>query len=1020
MSSNAEAEPTWPSTSGSLGKGNDKPDNPGIPAASGAVEAQPSSTLIDKDKEHCCKICKAEKNGRKLIVALDGTLNQFGRKNSNVVEIYARIEKDGQQLSYYNSGIGTYANTARSTIWKRTKLKLSSLFDMAFARNFEKIVLGAYRWLSDTYQPGDQIFLFGFSRGAYQVRVLAGMIEQVGLIYSGNEEQIPFAYQLYEQADDSMANHFKETFSHREVKVHFLGVWDTVSSVGVFGRKKDLPRTRSCDHVCHVRHALALDERRVKFNPEFFEPSTKDALRGHLSSSVGQSRNLQTDRMNSSERDGVYTHLKEVWFAGCHSDVGGGNRPKDKLLMEDIPALWMANEARTAGLKFKPTKVGWNMEQLKHETPIESLTPSWWILELLPFLRHSESLPHLAQSEDLPWWSYARLIHWLHRVAPHCGEHRYIRPDQKIHASVTLTIGYTPRARFIFSRDATCTWDRILGKDHINELSHFEKRIEFDLYDISSAVSLVQALEYTNEPELQSALDRLLALAEFEAGVAAIIWADRGHRTLKSLIKRELTDEVKAKAVELVFRIGIQRSNDPQSQQYRPQLNLLLLWRAGFKDVLMPLALAESDKLSQVKRTILLLYLPDPLWVDHPYDSSILKFAIDCLSTDAADIAIATLLTLHKVNPHLVEQEVWKFVGDTPAESTVNSFNSGIVSILEKLPAYMRVSALQLMEHARGSSLYGHVNILNSTEIANALINLINLSQKDILYSAARLFPQFVALCKNPGVKPGGKGYHWWCTLSRWQLGGGHNRTVFSNGVQFLKGLAKHSGQDTVTDFTNFVLSPDAVLSRQSIDSFKQTAGIQGLRELICWVKQYGTAESFTPHYLTWLQKAFQGEADLLHRSTLHAISQTAMSKSPGCKIVTDNASVAGAFAEYLNSNDQQTKTWAIKELRNFEAPLVKNYHHNVQSLAHRKAGGSFEKEVLDCGIINLLLKLIRNGEQLVIHLPVLSLMISNAKLRHRMVEHKIIEEVAQHVRHGGGIKIIALEFLADLAQYGL
>ncbi|KAL6307377.1 hypothetical protein BKA93DRAFT_727631, partial [Sparassis latifolia] len=245
------------------------------------------------------------KNGRKLIVALDGTLNQFGRKNSNVVEIYARIEKDGQQLSYYNSGIGTYANTTRSTIWKRTKLKLSSLFDMAFARNFEKIVLGAYRWLLDAYQPGDQIFLFGFSRGAYQVRVLAGMIEQVRLIYSGNEEQIPL--------DDNMANHFKETFSHRDVKVHFLGVWDTVSSVGVFGRKKDLPRTRSCDHICHVRHALALDERRVKFTPELFEPSAAN--------SVKKSQHLQADGENMPRREVASTHLKEVWFAGCHSDM---------------------------------------------------------------------------------------------------------------------------------------------------------------------------------------------------------------------------------------------------------------------------------------------------------------------------------------------------------------------------------------------------------------------------------------------------------------------------------------------------------------------------------------------------------------------------------------------------------------------------------------------------------------------------------------------------------------------------
>ncbi|GBE87257.1 hypothetical protein SCP_1005040 [Sparassis crispa] len=177
-SSNAEAGSTWPGTSGSLVQENDKLDKRGIPAASGAVEAQLSSTLIDEDKELRCMICKAEKHGRKLIVALDETLNKFGSKvglvatllpsrtltvevqNSNIVEIYARMEKDSQQRSYYNDGI-KYANTARSTIWKRTKLKLGSLFDTAFAWNFKKIVLGAYRWLADTYQPGDQIFMFG-------------------------------------------------------------------------------------------------------------------------------------------------------------------------------------------------------------------------------------------------------------------------------------------------------------------------------------------------------------------------------------------------------------------------------------------------------------------------------------------------------------------------------------------------------------------------------------------------------------------------------------------------------------------------------------------------------------------------------------------------------------------------------------------------------------------------------------------------------------------------------------------
>ncbi|KAF9065695.1 hypothetical protein BDP27DRAFT_1079351 [Rhodocollybia butyracea] len=184
------------------------------------------------------------------------------------------------------------------------------LVDMAIAWNFERIVLSAYQWLSENYEDGDQIFLFGFLRGAYQVRVIAGMIEKVGLLHKGNNDQIPFAYELYSATvterqtkaqatndvhnDESLqssstnseekidkernaenqheaenpeilASYFKETLSRPNVKVHFVGAWDTVSSIG-FVRGPTLPETTTgMKHVTVFRHALALDERRVKF-----------------------------------------------------------------------------------------------------------------------------------------------------------------------------------------------------------------------------------------------------------------------------------------------------------------------------------------------------------------------------------------------------------------------------------------------------------------------------------------------------------------------------------------------------------------------------------------------------------------------------------------------------------------------------------------------------------------------------------------------------------------------------------
>ncbi|EGO29547.1 hypothetical protein SERLADRAFT_412997 [Serpula lacrymans var. lacrymans S7.9] len=166
----------------------------------------------------------------------------------------------------------TYAKPSWRS-FKYLKQCVVNTVDLAIAWNLDKVIMAAYRWLSEEYRHGDKIYLIGFSRGAYQVRAIAGMIHQVGLILPGNNEQIPFAYELYSDYKDEesmeLSKTFKNTFSRENVGVNFVGVWDTVSSVGFF-RGKTLPfTTRSCDHICYFRQALALDERRVKFLPEY-------------------------------------------------------------------------------------------------------------------------------------------------------------------------------------------------------------------------------------------------------------------------------------------------------------------------------------------------------------------------------------------------------------------------------------------------------------------------------------------------------------------------------------------------------------------------------------------------------------------------------------------------------------------------------------------------------------------------------------------------------------------------------
>ncbi|KAJ8503121.1 hypothetical protein ONZ45_g11141 [Pleurotus djamor] len=372
-----------------------KDDNP--PTKSVPVDEQKRlRDALFKPSGTGCTHLTFKKGCRNLIINIDGTSNQFSEYSTNIVEMFSRIIKDFdegeeiEQLVFYNSGIGTYARPSFRSLHYLKQVIINHI-DTAIAWNFERIIHAAYKWLSENYRRGDRIFLFGFSRGAYQVRVIAGMIERVGLLHKGNENQIAFAYELYaslvkhsrretpksssatqehaapsKTREDQLCEQFKNSLCHKNVKVHFVGVWDTVSSIGVF-RGKSLPETVSgMSHVCHFRHALALDERRAKFQPEY--------VNGGLGPQPGQPGDV-----------------KEVWFAGTHSDIGGGNVENRSLN---------------------------NFGEWKTVTSKESLTPLWRILECLPFGALS-----YKDENSLTW-------------RPHFGRPRKIKPGQRIHQSV--------------------------------------------------------------------------------------------------------------------------------------------------------------------------------------------------------------------------------------------------------------------------------------------------------------------------------------------------------------------------------------------------------------------------------------------------------------------------------------------------------------------------------------------------------------------------------------------------------
>ncbi|KZP19845.1 hypothetical protein FIBSPDRAFT_743285 [Athelia psychrophila] len=416
-----------------------------------------------------------ERQRRNLVICIDGTSNKCGIANTNVIKLHSQILKDesDEQLTYYDSGIGTYATPTGMSL-SHLMLVMQNKVDMVIAWNLEKVIIGAYQWLSNHYREGDKIFLFGFSRGAFQVRALAGMIETVGLLLPGNESQIPFAYQHYVNHDAAgkdryLAPTFKEMLSRRGARVHFIGVWDTVSSVGLMRPKKILPRiAECCNHVCYFRHALALDERRVKFLPEYVHEGKSHALGEPLFPGQGK----------------CTADIKEVWFAGTHSDVGGGNRLNTDPQLGDTPLLWMRNEATMAGLRLEAADVNWKMINLKRD-PTPPLSGIWNVLEQFPIRRLSYQGHHSATTRRL-----------------HRGKSRKIVEGQMIHASVIFRPGYKPSPAFpkdMGTWPAQLHWDDPDREKRLWELEKSHEIWEKDLFDHSAAKDLFEQLRHDQQ-----------------------------------------------------------------------------------------------------------------------------------------------------------------------------------------------------------------------------------------------------------------------------------------------------------------------------------------------------------------------------------------------------------------------------------------------------------------------------------------------------------------------------------------
>lgn len=262
---------------------------------------------------------------KNIVVLSDGTGQEGGKgNNTNVYKLFNMVEdRTENQITFYDRGLGTG--------WRRFT---GNVAGMGISQN----IFECYKFIFDNYMAGDNIFLFGFSRGATTVRSLSAFIHLFGILPKSRPELIRRAYKIYKiedseerkkQADDFISRHHNQW-----TRVKFLGVWDTVDALGLPLKKLNtfidwMPMFRHKFHnlslsesVEHARQALAIDDERLIFHPKIWEKEIKE-----------------------------YQTLRQVWFCGMHTDVGGGYKEQE---LSDIPLFWMVEEAKKAGLRIYP------------------------------------------------------------------------------------------------------------------------------------------------------------------------------------------------------------------------------------------------------------------------------------------------------------------------------------------------------------------------------------------------------------------------------------------------------------------------------------------------------------------------------------------------------------------------------------------------------------------------------------------------------------------------------------------
>lgn len=259
------------------------------------------------------------------VILLDGTMSSLREgQETNVGLIYKLLcDSPGDLSIYYEPGV-------QFPDWR-------AAWAVITGKGINRQIRRAYGYLASRYRPGDKIFLFGYSRGAYAVRSLAGMIDRVGLLNARNavERNITLAYRHYETAPDSeAARAFRAAYCHDSADIEMIGAFDTVKALGLrLPIVWRLSETRHAFHnhhlgpaILHGYHALAYDEMRSAYAPVLWDVP-----------------------------EGWTGRIEQVWFRGNHGDVGGQIGGCDAARpLANIPLTWILSKAESCGLPLEP------------------------------------------------------------------------------------------------------------------------------------------------------------------------------------------------------------------------------------------------------------------------------------------------------------------------------------------------------------------------------------------------------------------------------------------------------------------------------------------------------------------------------------------------------------------------------------------------------------------------------------------------------------------------------------------